>query len=163
MLDDRLKRREFLKLTGKASLLAAAFGTGGYLLSRNEYSPPEKITRIGEYDKAVPPDPEYPDLVSIKSKEYTETVAAGIAMMGGIGRFISRGDVVTIKPNIGWDRTPEQGADTNPVLVEAVAKLCMEAGASKGVVSDVPCNDFRRTFRRSGIGARSSANDRLSD
>ncbi len=153
MNDDKLKRREFIKLAGKASLLTAVFGGGGYLTSRNVYKPPEKATVIVDCDKSVPPDPQYPDLVSIKSEDYSEAVALGLGLIGGIGRFVSPGDIVTIKPNIGWDRTAEQGADTNPVLIEAVAKLCLDAGASKVVLSDVPCNDFRRTFIRSGIGA----------
>jgi uncharacterized protein (DUF362 family) len=151
MPEDKLKRREFIKLAGKASLLAAAFGAGGYLVSKNVYNPPEQSTLILDYDKSVPSDPALPDVVSIKSEDYSGAIAAGLGLIGGIGRFVSRGDIVTIKPNLGWDRTPEQGANTNPVLIEAVAKLCFNAGASKVVLTDVPCNDFRRTFRRSGI------------
>lgn len=155
MNDDKIKRREFIKLAGKASLLTAVLGGGGYLVSRNIYRPPDKAAAIADCDKSVSPNPEYPDLVSIKSEDYGEAVALGVGLIGGISRFISRGDIVTIKPNIGWDRTAEQGANTNPVLIEAVAKLCFDAGASKVVISDVPCNDFRRTFLRSGIGGLS--------
>ena len=43
-------------------------------------------------------------------------------------RFVARGDVVVVKPNIGWDRAPEQAANTNPVLVAEVVRLCQEAG-----------------------------------
>ena len=152
MADDKIKRREFIKLTGKASAMAAIFGTGGFLLSQNEYAVPDSPASIPDYDKSIAPDNKIPDLVSIKSGNYTEAIATGMGLIGGIERFISRGDVVTIKPNIGWDRTPDQGANTNPILVKAVAKQCFDAGASKVVISDVPCNDFRRTFRRSGIG-----------
>jgi uncharacterized protein (DUF362 family) len=74
-----------------------------------------------------------------------------VGLIGGIERFISKGDVVAIKPNIGWDRTPAQGANTNPELVRAVAELCLQAGAKKVIVSDVSCNDPRRCFLRSGI------------
>jgi len=155
MCEDKLKRREFIKLAGKASLLTAVFGTGGYLISKNVYRPPGKTAIINDHDKSVSPNPEYPDLVSIKSEDYGEAIAVGVGLIGGIGRFVSRGDIVTIKPNIGWDRTPDQGANTNPVLIEAVAKLCFDAGASKVIITDMPCNDFRRTFLRSGIGALS--------
>jgi len=155
MCEDKLKRREFIKLAGKASLLTAVFGTGGYLISKNVYRPPGKTAIINDHDKSVSPNPEYPDLVSIKSEDYGEAIAVGVGLIGGIGRFVSRGDIVTIKPNIGWDRTPDQGANTNPDLIEAVAKLCFDAGASKVIITDMPCNDFRRTFLRSGIGALS--------
>jgi len=58
-------------------------------------------------------------------------VKAAIDAMGGIRAFISRGDVVVLKPNIGWDRTPEQAGCTNPDVVAAVVRLCVEAGAKK--------------------------------
>jgi len=153
MAPEKLNRREFIKLSGKASLLTVALGTGGYLISKNKYQPESEPARDLSADRSPAPDPRYPDIVSIKSADYGEAVAAALGLLGGIERFISRGDIVTIKPNIGWDRTAEQGANTNPVLIEAVAKLCFDAGASKVVITDVPCNDFRRTFRRSGIGA----------
>jgi len=34
----------------------------------------------------------------------------------GIKRFIDKGDVVCIKPNVGFDRGPELGVDHNPQL-----------------------------------------------
>jgi uncharacterized protein (DUF362 family) len=154
--EDKLKRRDFIKLAGKASLVTAVFGTGGYILSKNEYEPRAGKALTSNGDKSLLENTEFPDVASIQSKNHREAAATAIGLLGGMSRFVSRGDKVTIKPNIGWDRTPEQGADTNPVLVEAVADLCLEAGASKVVISDVPCNDFQRTFVRSGIGALSS-------
>jgi uncharacterized protein (DUF362 family) len=71
--------------------------------------------------------------------------------MGGMKRFISRGDIVAVKPNIGWDRTPLHAANTNPQVVAAVVKACYEAGAKKVVVTDASCNDPSRCFQRSGI------------
>jgi len=78
-------------------------------------------------------------------------VEAALAAMGGMKRFIARGDVVAIKPNIGWDRTPLQAANTNPQVVAAVVKACFEAGAKTVVVTDASCNDPGRSFQRSGI------------
>jgi uncharacterized protein (DUF362 family) len=66
-------------------------------------------------------------------------------------RFVSRGDVVLVKPNIGWDRTPEQAANTNPDVVAEIVRQCWQAGAKKVSVTDVSCNDPRRCFQRSGI------------
>jgi uncharacterized protein (DUF362 family) len=149
---DKLNRREFIKLTGKASLLTAALGTGGYLISKNEYQP-AGAALIYDCDKSLPRNSEYPDIASVKSDDHRGAVATALGLLGGIERFISQGDIVTIKPNIGWDRTAEQGANTNPTLIEAVANLCFNAGASRVVITDVPCNDFRRTFRRSGIAS----------
>ena len=47
-----------------------------------------------------------------------------IAGLGGLKRFVSRGDVVWVKPNIGWDRTPQQAANTNPDVVATLVRLC---------------------------------------
>jgi uncharacterized protein (DUF362 family) len=67
-------------------------------------------------------------------------------------RFVSKGDVVVVKPNIGWDRTPEQAANTNPLVVATLVVLCLEAGAKKVKVFDRTCNDPRRCYEQSAIG-----------
>ena len=77
--------------------------------------------------------------------------------LGGISRFISRQDVVVVKPNIAWDRTPEQAANTNPDVVAAVVRQCWQAGAKRVIVTDVSCNEAHRCFRRSGIEAAARA------
>jgi uncharacterized protein (DUF362 family) len=78
-------------------------------------------------------------------------VEAAVEALGGISKFVSPGDVVWVKPNIGWDRRPEQAADTNPRVVAALVKMCRDAGAKKIRVTDHPCNDPRRTFTNSGV------------
>ncbi|HEY6001037.1 MAG TPA: DUF362 domain-containing protein, partial [bacterium] len=76
---------------------------------------------------------------------------AAIGELGGIQKFVSRGDVVVVKPNIGWDRSPEQAANTNPEVVATVVRMCLEAGAKRVRVMDRTCNDARRCYRNSGI------------
>jgi uncharacterized protein (DUF362 family) len=68
-----------------------------------------------------------------------------------MGAFVSRGDVVVVKPNIGWDRTPEQAANTHPDAVVAVAEMCLAAGAKSVRVFDRTCNEPRRCYASSGI------------
>jgi len=92
-----------------------------------------------------------PDLVVAHGASPEKIVKAALDAMGGIKEFISRGDIVVIKPNIGWDRTPEQAGNTNPEVVAAVVKLCFEAGAKKVKVFDRPVNDPRRCYVQSGI------------
>jgi len=88
-------------------------------------------------------------------------VRRALEELGGIRRFITRGDVVVVKPNIGWDRTPEQAANTNPEVVAEVVRLCHAAGAARVVVTDVSCNEPRRCFERSGIAAAARAEGAL--
>jgi uncharacterized protein (DUF362 family) len=91
------------------------------------------------------------DLVMVKGSTPRNLVQKALESMGGIGRFVSWGDVVVVKPNIGWDRVPEQGANTNPEVVEAVVRMCIEAGAKKVKVFDRTCDDPRRCYVQSGI------------
>lgn len=100
---------------------------------------------------------EKPDLAVVRGASPSAITKAAIDAMGGIQKFISRGDVVVIKPNIGWDRLPEQAANTNPEVVAAVVKLCFEAGAKKVKVFDRPVNDPRRCYVQSGIAPAASA------
>ncbi len=78
-------------------------------------------------------------------------VRAAMAKLGGMGAFVSRGDVVVVKPNIGWDRKPEQAANTHPEVVKSIVAMCLDAGAKQVRVMDRTCNDPRRCYRRSGI------------
>lgn len=74
-----------------------------------------------------------------------------VNILGGMSKFVAKGEKVLVKPNIGWDRTPELGACTNPEVVKALVEMCIEAGAKEVTVMDNPCNPARRTYVRSGI------------
>jgi uncharacterized protein (DUF362 family) len=100
-----------------------------------------------------------PDLAVVQGPSPEKLVRASVEALGGIKRFISRGDVVVVKPNIGWDRIPEQAGNTNPEVVAAVVKLCYEAGAKKVKVFDRPVNDPRRCYIQSGIEPAAKAVD----
>jgi uncharacterized protein (DUF362 family) len=71
---------------------------------------------------------------------------------GGIGRFVSKGDVVAIKPNISWARRPDLAATTNPEVLAGLIELCYEAGAKKVRIADNTINDARRCFAITGAG-----------
>ena len=91
------------------------------------------------------------DLVVARGPSPARITKAAVDGLGGIRRFISRGDVVVIKPNIGWDRTPEFAATTNPEVVSTMVRLCYEAGAKKVKVFDHAVVDPRRCYKQSGI------------
>jgi uncharacterized protein (DUF362 family) len=99
------------------------------------------------------------DLVVAHGPSPSKITRAAIDAMGGMKRFISRGDIVVIKPNMAWDRTPEQAANTNPEVVSEVVKMCYEAGAKKVKVFDRTVNDPRRCYVQSGIADAARAAD----
>ena len=93
------------------------------------------------------------DLVAVLGGEPEAMFRKAIAEMGGMGKFIKKGDKVVIKPNIGWDKSPELAANTNPKLVSAVIKECFKAGAKEVTVFDHTCDDWRKCYANSGIEA----------
>lgn len=97
---------------------------------------------------AVEPNP----LVAVASgKPYDTLVTSLLDRIGGISSFIKTGDVVVVKPNIGWDRTPEQGANTHPQVVGTITKLALDCGASRVKIFDRTCNEKRRCYVNSGL------------
>lgn len=92
-----------------------------------------------------------PDLVIAHGSSPSKITRAAIDAFGTMKKFISKGDIVVIKPNIAWDRLPEHAANTNPEVVATVAQMCFEAGAKKVKVFDRTVNDARRCYVQSGI------------
>jgi len=92
-----------------------------------------------------------PDMVAIMGGEPEVMLNRAFKELGGIGKYVKKGDKVVIKPNIGWDRKPELAANTNPQLVAALIKLCKTAGASEILVFDHTCHDWKKSYTNSGI------------
>ena len=86
-----------------------------------------------------------------KGKDYIQLVAKVLAPLGGMGQFVRPGNLVVVKPNMGWDRTPDQAANTHPLVVQAVVAQALQAGAKKVLVFDRTCNEQRRCYANSGI------------
>lgn len=97
------------------------------------------------------------DLVAVLGGEPEAMFRKAIAEMGGMGKFIKKGDKVVVKPNIGWDKSPELAANTNPKLVTEVIKQCFKAGAKEVTVFDHTCDDWRKCYTNSGIEAAAKA------
>ncbi len=92
-----------------------------------------------------------PVLGVAKGKDYRLLVNKAVELVGGIGAYVKKGDVVVVKPNMGWDRSPEQAANTHPLVVRALVELALDAGAAKVQVFDNTCNDQRRCYANSGV------------
>lgn len=92
-----------------------------------------------------------PALSIIKGESPSAICREAVNALGGMKKFVKKGDVVVVKPNIGWDRTPELAANTNPEVVAELVKMALEAGASKVKVFDHTCNNWRACYTRSGI------------
>jgi uncharacterized protein (DUF362 family) len=96
---------------------------------------------------------EGPVVAIAEDRNFERGTLAAVNALGGMKRFVKPGDVVVVKPNIGWDRRPEQAATTHPQVVRTVAAEALRAGARKVKVFDRTCNDPRRCYASSGIEA----------
>jgi uncharacterized protein (DUF362 family) len=94
-----------------------------------------------------------PDLVVARNGEPEEMVRRAISALGGMQRFVSQGAKVVIKPNICVAyHTYEYAATTNPWVVSALVKLCLEAGAKQVQVFDYPFGGTgEEAYSKSGI------------
>src|ERR1039458_2702497 len=152
-----LTRREaLLQLLRVGGVAAGATGAAVWL-SKHSFRPLPAQAEQARRDHRVAADPQWPHITVVQNGEPRALVAQALENLGGIGRFVSRQDVVVLKPNIAWDRTPEQAANTNPDVVAEMVRQCWQAGAKRVIVTDVSCNEPRRCFQRSGIQAAARA------
>jgi uncharacterized protein (DUF362 family) len=150
-------RRDFLRgtIVGLGALLAVKFISACTPPQVAPIPPPGTApgAALPATEQAVTPAAAYPDIAVVRDSEPEILARKALDMLGGMGRFVKKGDNVIIKPNIGPAmRTYEYAATTNPWLVAAVVKLCMEAGAGRVRVMDKPFSGSAESgFINSGI------------
>jgi uncharacterized protein (DUF362 family) len=150
------RREAMLQLLRVGGVAAGAAGAA-FWLSERSFRPVPARGEQARRDHRTPTDPQLPHMTVVQGGEPRALVEKALENLGGIQRFVSRQDVVVIKPNIAWDRTPEQAANTNPEAVAEVVRQCWQAGAKRVIVTDVSCNEPHRCFQRSGIQAAARA------
>ena len=92
------------------------------------------------------------DMIALKGgKGPDDLFLKGIAHLGGMKKFVKTGQKVLVKPNIGWDRSPEYGVNTDPELVGAIVKECLNAGAADVYVFDHTCDSWKNCYKNSKI------------
>ncbi len=102
-------------------------------------------------------DPSLPELViSQRDTDPAALTENALGAIGGMSRFIAKGDVVVVKPNATWKRTPLQAANTNPAVVAVIVREALKAGAKRVVVTDHTGMDPAGKFQLSGSGKAAS-------
>lgn len=133
-----MKRRDFLK---------KGVGTGIITAGAAFSFSPFNIVVANKYNSSADPY----DMVAIKGGEAAAMFDRGIEEIGGMRKFVKKGQTVVVKPNIGWDKTPERGANTNPGLIKRIVEHCFNAGAKQVFVFDHTCDEWRKCYTNSGI------------
>ena len=144
-----MDRRALFRVGVTAAMAVGSVALGLGLRTRDGHGksktlPKLKDHRVDKIQGAV-------EMAIVRGPDAAANVRRAVEAMGGLGRYVKRGERVVIKPNIGWNRLPEQAANTNPDVVAEVVKLVAAAGASKIWVTDVSVNTPEQCFARSGI------------
>jgi uncharacterized protein (DUF362 family) len=129
-----MKRRDFLKTSAAVGVAALTFDKLQAAMSSNSLT----------VESA-------PDMVAVMGGEPAQLLERALKEMGGIGKYVKKGQTVVIKPNIGWDKKPDFAANTNPELIAALVKQCFSAGAKKVTVFDHTCDNWQKCYDNSGI------------
>ena len=143
MFTAAFSRKSFLKVLGLGLVFLVSsgkFGKKALLAADKRLDPRKKKNIKTDCDLAV-----------LKGKDPAASTRKAVDALGGMKKFVKHGDTVVVKPNIGWDRAPEQAACTNPEVVSELVKMCFECGAKTVKVFDNTCNDARRCYENSGI------------
>jgi len=131
-----MDRREFLRKTVQGSIVAGSSVVFGH---------------VSRLLAAPPTSPAAYDLVAVKGGEPEIMFDKAIASLGGMEKFVPRGSKVLVKPNIGWDVTPERAGNTHPKLVARIIEQSLSAGAKQVSVFDHTCDQWTRCYKNSGI------------
>ncbi|MDR1195843.1 MAG: DUF362 domain-containing protein [Endomicrobium sp.] len=144
VLSTELTRKTFLKtLVAGGAFLAFSSNTARKAFAQN-------TKNIEPRKKREIPVTDY-ELAAVTGEDIEKVTRQSVELLGGMGKFVKSGDTVVVKPNIGWNRTPEYAANTNPAVVATVVKMCFESGAKTVKVFDNTCNEKTLCYKNSGI------------
>jgi uncharacterized protein (DUF362 family) len=135
----RLSRRQFLQIGVGAAAWAGIAAP---------------LVRAGGSLFAAPPEASPPGIdLAVAHGAPADAVRMALDLLGGIGRFVGKGDVVLLKPNMSFATPPDMGATTHPEVVVKVAALCLDAGAGRVLVADHTIREPQVCIEYTGIGA----------
>ncbi len=127
-MDRRIDRRGFIV---RSAALGASVVLGG------------RVGRIGAVFAGSSP----PDLAVVEGANYYDAARRAVELLGGMGRFVSRGSKIGLLVNSSFDRP---GTFAKPQIALAVITMCYEAGAAKIVSLEGASRSYWRRATLSG-------------
>jgi uncharacterized protein (DUF362 family) len=91
-----------------------------------------------------------PDLAVITG-EPGAAARKAVEVLGGMSRFVQKGNRVVLKPNMSFASGPDRASNTHPALVHTIAQMCLDAGAEQVMVVDNPLQSPELCLRRAGV------------
>lgn len=137
-------RRKFLEIAGGTALLGGIYGLSFF--KNQDFVAPRRLRA------PMKASPTTPDIVCVEGNPatYGDITERAINELGGIEKFVKKGDKVVITPNMGWMRTPEQAAATHPDVLRRLVQLVERAGASRITCIDYTLDDWKLAFEICG-------------
>ncbi len=112
--------------------------------------PREPVFRLRDFRVAKPLG--RPDVAVGRGEGSVANLHKALETMGGIQHYIQPGDVVLVKPNVAFDRSPNLGATTHPDILEALVRwLLVDGRAAEVRVADNPIESPADCFAKSGV------------
>ncbi|UCF69035.1 MAG: DUF362 domain-containing protein [Acidobacteriota bacterium] len=156
-----LSRRQFgtriaavLGIGGGAAYLAGA--PAGWPLSMKDPTglrsmPVHTPVQLGDYRVAKAAG--VPDVVVARGGVDAETrLRMALEPLGGITHFVQPGEIVLVKPNVAFDRSPNLGATSQPELLSVLVRmLLVDARVQEVRIADNPIESPADCFAKSGI------------
>lgn len=153
-------RREFLKRVAFASTICGgatylAWAPEDYPFSLKDFTgarsipEPQQFT-LPDYRVKVPTG--LPEIGIGRDMTTSGRLTKALDAIGGLTHFVQPGDVVLLKPNVAFDRSPELGATTSPELIEIlIRRLLIDCRAGEVRVADNPIESPADCFAKTGI------------
>ena len=157
MTEPTINRRQFIGRCTRAGLSVAAAGALG--IGFYDGKAPEALSdtttmvQIPDFSIAEMSGKICIARGTAQNMDRAATVRQAFEALGGMKTFVKPGERVLLKVNAAFASPPALGATSHPDLVAAVARLCLDAGASRVIVTDNPINDPASCFALTGIDA----------
>lgn len=137
-------RRRFLEIAGGTAVLGGLYSLTWF--NKEDFAKPKGIRPPAKTSASMP------DIACVEGNEktYGDITERAINELGGIEKFVKKGDKVVITPNMGWMRTPDQAAATHPDVLRRLVQLCERAGASRITCIDYTLDDWKMAFEICG-------------
>jgi uncharacterized protein (DUF362 family) len=111
-----------------------------------------KPLRLGDY--RVPKPAGAADVGVGRGPTVDERMRKALDAIGGLTHYVKPGDIVMVKPNVAFDRSPNLGATTNPESLELLIRmLLVDCRAQEVRVADNPIESPADCFAKSGVMA----------
>jgi uncharacterized protein (DUF362 family) len=157
-----MARREFMKKVGRISALGAATGYVAFApedwpFSYRDFTGDRDIPQVELFnlkDFRVGKPENASDIGLGRQGTLGQKLRKSLDAIGGVKHYIKPGDIVLVKPNVAFDRSPILSATSQPeIIFELIKLLLVDCRAAEVRVTDNPIESPADCFEKTKIKA----------